>query len=274
MDEQVRALLDQLQPVYASIRAKQARLLDLRDTRNAVAEHDRALAEERAALEAAEGLQGTLEHKAQTLENAGSRTGPVVVVPSGGRVPVGRGAAGRAMSRLDSAAASGPGTSPLGWRRPGEDRTRLRSFVGRYLRDDLRAAGGNLLTEFNTIMNSPERPVGEALALLDWDVAYCQPLTNAETSDPARWLARLEGWGAELNAYEQRLAANAPDVDREIAAGKDILKRWQERDAGPDRWYEWIEESRLQLRAKLAVAQTAIEAARERIARQQGAGQP
>lgn len=114
-----------------------------------------------------------------------------------------------------------------------------------------------ILGQVNCIADDTDRPIGEALILLDWNVFADPTLTKA--SDETH-LARLIEWGEALLDYRQHLAGEIDTLETRFRGWLGIWEAWRSRHLSPEnqqRWQTLIAETK---RAKLdEIARLTIE---------------
>jgi hypothetical protein len=112
--------------------------------------------------------------------------------------------------------------------------------------------------KINSIADDLDRPLGEALALLDWSL-YSSPWLTSETAEAH--LERLQEWDTELTIYRDRLQTEI-DIERAThSSALPIWERWLERDKGPEgckAWEDFIKDSRQALLDKQAKTKESI----------------
>ena len=147
---------------------------------------------------------------------------------------------------------------------PSTDRRRIKGLVSRYQHHwQLDQA---TVAQVNTIVDS-DRPLGEALSLLDWRV-FEQAAPGESTSDHA---LRVGTWHDALVEYREWMEAEISTTETRYKAVLGIWERWRagQRDAdGARQWDEFIEASRAARRDKIQRLRDEIASMR------QSAGEP
>jgi hypothetical protein len=149
-------------------------------------------------------------------------------------------------------------TTPVNSARQPIQRTRaeLQKFINRW-GYDLKISG-ETRGRINRIANDPSRPLGEALALLDWSA-----FTNRIGSEGDKeHLARLDSWGGALFEYKDRLAGEIDMLQIKYRLLMPILDAWIQRDtrSGLESWDKQIAETN-------AAKEKEVERLRDEIAR-------
>jgi hypothetical protein len=85
--------------------------------------------------------------------------------------------------------------------------------------------GDALVGRVNQVVADPDRPLGEALALLPW-TAFEEPADD----DEAGHLARLTGWGEALAEYRRRLDADNDMLETRYRGWLGIWELWRGRE--------------------------------------------
>jgi hypothetical protein len=107
-----------------------------------------------------------------------------------------------------------------------------------------------VLKNINCIADDVDRPLGEALALLDWSVF--QVHTRRESNKDH--IGRLTEWGETLIEYHDWLVGEIDTLETRFRRSMDIWKRWRERNQGSEgqaRWETFIAETRRALQAEI-----------------------
>lgn len=96
--------------------------------------------------------------------------------------------------------------------------------------------------QINRIADDPSRPLGEALALLDWSTF--ENRVGSEETDDAHF-ARITSWGTALTEYRERLLGDIDVFKTRYRQVMPLLDAWIERDteAGHESWNEQIAET-------------------------------
>ena len=125
--------------------------------------------------------------------------------------------------------------------------------------------------QINQIADSPDRPLGEALSLLPWTV-FENPAHRGESSEDH--LARLTQWGEALREYSERLQGEIETLELQYHRWLGIWEQWcacgWNTTEGPDavqreRWDDFLEAGRQDLRRKMAEVQREIARLRDLI---------
>jgi hypothetical protein len=119
-------------------------------------------------------------------------------------------------------------------------RTDLKKLVGRWGR--VWKLSGETQGRINRIADDPARPLGEALALLDW-TTFENPIGSSE--DAGAHLARIDSWGAALIEYRERLWGELDMLKTKYRLVLPILEIWLNRnaDGGRATWEQQIAET-------------------------------
>jgi hypothetical protein len=116
----------------------------------------------------------------------------------------------------------------------------LQKLIGKYGR--LWQLSGEVRGSINRIAEDPARPLGEALALLDW-TTFANQIAHRESE--VEHLARLEGWGQSLIEYRNWLYGEMDMLRTKYRWVLPIIAAWIERqnDDGRQRWDQLISET-------------------------------
>lgn len=109
---------------------------------------------------------------------------------------------------------------------------------------------GDVQGQINRIADDADRPLGEALALLDLSVFE----RSAPHEREQEHLARLEEWGAALLEYRERLAGDIDIQETRYRGWLNIWSKWRARASGPEgqaRWESFIADTRRDKQAEI-----------------------
>lgn len=249
----IEAKLEELHPIHREVREKRQEWQDLQTVEAAKKVRETLLAEEEDKLATLKEQRDNLSQEKEQLER---QVRPVnFSAPAGNPFPD---IVNLARSQTDTSRAVQ--TQPVLSPDPNEEkmaaRRQLKKLIGR-----LRFRWGldsDVMGQINRIADDVSRPLGEALALLDWHI-YENPLHRKESAD--EHLARLEQWGDELMAYRDRLLG---EIDIQRTRYKKVLPMWElwrARDQSPEgqaAWMQFIADSRQALMEEQAQVQTTV----------------
>lgn len=242
LDAKLREIAD----LRARIGGLRARWDELQTVEAAVAEYNGLLIEETRSVERAqariEGLREALDRYARPDDDVDDG-GEVIRRPD--PTPAARVPARAAVLPPAAAQAVADRQQPSL-----EARARLQRLVGRFaFRWGLsRAAQGQI----NRIAEAVDRPLGEALILLD-ERAFAEPLDRRESA--ADHLARLDEWGGALAEYRARLEREVEARESGVCRSVAIWERWRAAQHSADgrrAWEAFIAESRRSARERVA----------------------
>jgi len=236
-DKVIQARLEKIRPVYSEIQQMRARCDDLQTVETARADYESLIAIESSELDGLKKRKVELETKLRRQEMIKSSYGSgfkpwETEFRSRGPIPP----------------PLPPPPPP-----PNEEailatRRRFQKFFNRYAHSlHLSTA---VLGKINRIAEDIDRPLGEALALLEWHVF--QVHTRRESND--NYLVRLAEWGEALAEYHGWLAGEIDTLETRFRRWMNIWELWQERDPGNEgqaRWETFVEETRRALREEI-----------------------
>ncbi|MCP4589480.1 MAG: hypothetical protein GY842_01920 [bacterium] len=116
----------------------------------------------------------------------------------------------------------------------------------------------SVLGRINRIADDADRPLGEALVLLDWSVF--EDGTRARESEEAH-LKRLVEWGEALTEFRDHLAGEIDILETRFRHWLSIWERWRSRRQSPEherQWDTFIAETRRTKRDEMDRAQGEI----------------
>jgi hypothetical protein len=229
--QDIQARLNEGRPIYDAIQQMHAEWLELQSVDQANTEYARLMNEEDKALEFLTQRKQSLEADKRKL------TLPYETIQER---PVPRPVSGhdRSPSHLPKFRSLAP--------RPNREailatRSQLKKMVNRWAYSwRLEPA---VQSQINCIADDPNRPLGEALILLDWSVYENRALTHEnETSH----LARLIEWGQALLEYRDQLAAEIDTLKTRFRRVLPIWELWRKRETveGRQAWEGHIAEAR------------------------------
>jgi hypothetical protein len=139
------------------------------------------------------------------------------------------------------------------------DRRRLKKLVSRW--QFVWSLDAKVIAQVNSIADDAERPLGEALALLDWRW-YETPLPTESTDEHA---GRLSEWSGVLASYADHVRSEIDTVETRYRSVLAIWDRWRNArasDAGLADWNLFIDKSRRQKERDIAATRQEIAAMR------------
>jgi hypothetical protein len=264
VSETIRGCCDAVRPVYLQVRQLRQDWRDLQTIEQAKAEYELSVAAEAGQLRIMKEKRNELEQQRQTLEEDPFRPTQAISQTS---------------TRTGSQA---PWEPPIPRPAPHPPhcpsraehrraRTRLKMLVNRWVH--FWELDNSIQAEINQIADDEDRPLGEALSLLDWSL-FEDPAYAHETSE--KHLKRLNEWGELLNEYHTRLAAEMETLRTRFRNWLPIWERWRECRQhqkcaqNPDdaaRWNVLIDETRRSLRREIDCLRQEIAELEQQIAR-------
>ena len=221
-EQEINAKLEELKPIYNQLVKDQKAWQKLQLIEPALADYHEELAAAEKELKEIQERQQNLITARRTLERKKRRLHqPSVASPTATsqNLTLDPFEAANSPKLNQPSTPSVPQISP----RPPEEilaiRHSLQKQIGRWARTRL---DPGVLGEINRIALDIERPLGEALIMLDWDTYFMEPLHRRET--PEARLKRLNEWGGELIEYRNRLQG---DIDRHHTRYRRVLPIWE-----------------------------------------------
>ncbi|MGB8509871.1 MAG: hypothetical protein WCD76_15930 [Pyrinomonadaceae bacterium] len=234
-DAELRELLETARPLYDEARRLYEELQTLQTVEQAHAEFKNLLGGEERRLAGLRQQLDALESEKQSLARRLEDTGGEDEWEDDAGVTVaGRGAHGGAEHTPAAAA------NPI---RVMQARRRFQMLVNRFgyflgVSDAARA-------QINQITEDPQRPLGEALVLLDWD-AFAGRIGPSNMESDDKYRERLMEWGEALKEYISKAEGDVRAVH--VRYGQFVMRLWEAwraADAGdPARWEQLIEGTR------------------------------
>lgn len=167
----------------------------------------------------------------------------------------------RVMAR--PAAAAPPPNDPAPQRPPRlqtADRRTLKKLVSRW--QFAWSLTPEIVAQVNSIADDAGRPLGEALALLEWRLYE----SRIPGESPENHVARIHEWRDVLGAYLEHLRADIATTETRYRNVLAIWERWsdaQASDAGRAEWDRFIEATRAQKASEIGALATEVAALRQ-----------
>lgn len=251
MSVEVQSHLSEIGPVYERVRQLRERLEELQTVEQARAEYNELFRDEEAEIERWEVLKARLEREAQLLAGGGRK--------------------GRSYLKGSERSEEGPPPSPAPTPEPPppsrrnltSERRRFQNQASRF-RYQWRLDDGTL-ARINRIADDNDRPLGEAIALLNWGAFENQLRTSSVVYESeAEHAARLDGWKLALEEYVKVLEGDILALENTYGTWMmHVWETWQGRNAaaaGRARWEGLIAQKRQSNAGKLADLQKAVAA--------------
>lgn len=218
-----RAWLDEIYPIYAEIQSLKHELessLTIEQARN---EYGKLIAEEDSELDSLTAQKRKLEQQERILDIPIPPKPPIKPPP-------------KPPDKKDSQKSLPTSTdkNKSSQKKPAtEARDKLKKLVNRFYRFKLDAS---VLGQINRIADDVDRPLGEALALLDWSIFENYAHTSA--GDTSK-LYLLNEWGKELQEYRNYLFSVVDMQKGRYKGSEGIWERWCNREKSPEHLQEW-----------------------------------
>jgi len=132
-------------------------------------------------------------------------------------------------------------------RPPSPDRRSVKRLVTRY--QYMWQLDQSVVARVNMIIDDTERPLGEALSLLDWHIFE----SSIPRETPADHDRRLAAWHDALVEYRDWLGAEIAMIETRYRGWLGVWERWTAAQAGGEpalQWQHFIEASKMERRAK------------------------
>jgi hypothetical protein len=259
MGIEVQTHLSEIGPVYEKARRLRARWEALQTVEQARAEYNELFSDDEEEIERWEARKAQLEREARRRAAAG-RKGRSYLKGSG----------------ADHAPPMAPPPSPA----PPPQRRSL-TAARRRLQDQASRfqhwwrLDSATLARINRIADDVDRPLGEAIALLDWTAFQTRLRTPTVVYESeSEHAERLGGWRRELDDYVKALEGDISALENTYGGWMmHVWDTWRERSAGAEgqaRWDALIEQKRLSNAAKLDGLKKAVTALEEEAAGGEG----
>ena len=248
LEEDLARSLAEARPVYDDLARLKARAASLRTVEDARIAYDALLERETREIVAAGRDRDALiaEQRRRRVRS----TNADMVAPPPPRLE----RRPAASARPDETPAERPA------RRQTADRRTLKKLVSRW--QGAWFLDADLVAQVNSIANDADRPLGEALALLEWRL-YESPIPGELAEAHA---ARVREWRDVLAAYADHLRANIATTETRYRNILAIWERWlnaQASDDGRAEWERFIAATRAQKASELAALTAEVAALRE-----------
>ena len=249
----VAAAIAATRAIYQDVDALNKRWLDLKTADDARLAYKAALAAEDKELESLERDKAALETERRRRRLIGKTDErrpppPPPALARANRAP--------ASARTEAPAADRPAPPPTA------DRRRLKKTLNRFqFTWEINPA---VVAQINSIADNAERPIGEALALLD---PHVFEFSIPGESDIDR-VARLGEWKGALEGYADHLRAEIQKLENQYASVLGIWDLWRKARvdaAGQENWNQFIAKTRAERQTRIAVVSDAVQGLREEL---------
>jgi hypothetical protein len=145
-----------------------------------------------------------------------------------------------------------------------EARNKFKRFLSRHYQYKLETS---VLGQINCIADDVDRPLGEALALLDWSI-FEDYADRTDASD-ASGLEQLNELGKELQQYRKQLSGKVDMLGLSFRDWLGIWEKWRSREQSPEHsqsWETFIAETQRAKQAEATKLQDDISQLEEKIA--------
>ena len=240
--------LAETRALYERLADLKSRLAELRTVEDARIAYEAATAEEARALAAVNRDRDALRLEQRRRRLTSVKPAPATLPPSGA---------------APAAPMPHPPSNPVlepPRRAQTSDRRKLKKLVSRW--QVPWAIDAALLAQLNGIADDASRPLGEALALLEWRV-FETPITGESPHDHE---ARIREWHQVLHAYADHLQAEIEKVEMRYRNLLAIWARWRDArtsDQGRAEWQRFLDSTREQKRSEIALVEREVAALRE-----------
>jgi hypothetical protein len=234
--DDLAGLLAEARLVYDELARLKARATSLRTVNDARIAYDALLERETREIADVRRDRDALSAEQRRRRVRSVQTDVVVPPPRLERRPI-------AASRLDDVATERPA------RRQTADRRTLKKLVSRW--QVAWSLDADLVAQVNSIADDADRPLGEALALLEWRL-YESAIPGESGVAHA---ARVREWRDVLASYADHLRADIATTETRYRNVLAIWERWsnaQASDAGRAQWEQFIAATRAQKASELA----------------------
>lgn len=235
-DEQIEACLQKVRGLLDGIGRLHSELHALQTIEAAQAEYASLLNDSTSVLSALERHKALLEEQLRAMEADGAMDdeGPPLAMAAGAvRQP----SDWRPKSRNVPRRPAAPDHEAAM-----ECRRRLKKLVNRWAY--AWRLTGEVVGELNQIADDADRPLGEALVLLDWRI-YAERVGPHESGD--LHLERLREWQQALEEFRERLASQFDMLETRFRGWRGIGELWSQRERSQEdrvRWTNFIAEQR------------------------------
>jgi hypothetical protein len=242
--------LAEARPLYDELAGLQARAAALRTVEDARLAYDALLQDETRAIADVRRDRDTLALEQRRRRLTITRDGPVAPPPP-------------RPERRPAAATPGdaaPADPPPRLQAP--DRRKLKKLVSRW--QFAWSLDPGIIAQVNSIADDADRPLGEALALLEWRL-YETPIPGESNDGHA---ARVREWRDILAAYADHLRAEIDTAETQYRSLLAIWERWSNARASDDgrtEWNRFIDATRAQKRNELATLTAEVTTLREEL---------
>ncbi len=258
-DEAVKTWLEEIYPVYTEIKVLKKRLEEIQTVELARAEYNKRIEEEETKLQSLEKQKRQLEVEQRILTTR--RAGP------GSNIRLRKEEKNKNLPQKPQVIGIKTSTNydeTTKKKLRAEARNKFKRFLSRHYQYKLETS---VLGQINCIADDVDRPLGEALALLDWSI-FEDYADRTDASD-ASGLEQLNELGKELQEYRKQLSGKVDMLELSFRDWLGIWEKWRSREESPEHsqaWETFIAETQWAKQAEAAKLQNDIFQLEEKIA--------
>lgn len=257
-DEAVKTWLEEIYPVYTDIKVLKKRLEEIQTVELARAEYNKRIDEEETKLQSLENQKRQLgeEQRILTTRTVEQRRNTRLHKEKNKNLPQKpQGSGIKTSTNHDETTKN---------KLRAEARNKFKRFLSRHYQYKLETS---VLGQINCIADDVDRPLGEALALLDWSI-FEDYADRTDASD-ASGLEQLNELGKELQEYRKQLSGKVDMLELSFRDWLGIWEKWRSREESPEHsqaWETFIAETQRAKQAEATKLQNDIFQLEEKIA--------
>jgi hypothetical protein len=241
-DAELEELREAVRPLYEEAKRLYEELQSLKKVEHARAAFKELLGVDERRLEGLRRRLNAMELEKQSLASRLERDGHEEEedADEAGRFVIKDVAPGNEVGRGAEPPPVSPPPNPI---RPTQARRRFQMLVNRF--GYLMGVSDAARAQINQIAEDPQRPLGEALVLLDWNAFEGRVGPPGREGDDS-YRERLMEWAEALREYAQKAKGDVREVH--VRYGPQVIRQWEAWEASergdPARWDRLVEETR------------------------------
>ena len=249
-------LLEEIEPVYAEIQELKNQLIQLNHLEKARTEYEQLFTNEDNLLASLENKRRRLDIDFRSLTTLKREIKPIIPLPKSQKLWQ------KNEQTIEFLPHDTNSNKPTDKKIEVDIRENFKRQIQRFYGSKL----GESLGEINRIADDISRPLGEALALLDWNIFQDYAIKNANNTSK---LEVLKEWGQELQEYSKQLSYDVKMQQDRFHPYLNICELWQKRQESTEskqNWEMFIEKTRQAKQTQIDIKEEEIRQLEEKIA--------
>ncbi|MEH2093405.1 hypothetical protein [Nostoc sp.] len=227
-DEAVKTWLEEIYLVYREIQVLKKRLEEIQTVELARAEYEKCIGEEETKLRSLKEQKLNLQVEQRLLTTDTSESKPNINLPkhkSNNLIRKKPESEIKVLAKCDETTKN---------KLRAKARNKFKRFLSRNYQYKLETS---VLGQINCIADDVDRPLGEALALLDWSIF--EDYANRTDASDTSGLEQLNELGNELQEYRKQLSGKVDMLELSFRDWLGIWEKWRSREQSPEQSQAW-----------------------------------